>query len=149
MTRIDDVAALIEKRLALCDEMCVEPNSDRMAEELLDEGHLLPDLPEPRFDRLAEAGKANPRHISLLAGYRSLIDTDDLPNTAADALPGDTFIARVDGQITTVQRFIDNAPADEYPWRDIYTDWHSDNEVELLALIDPRTDEEDAEDYRR
>lgn len=47
MTRIDDVAALIEKRLALCDEMCVEPNSDRMAEDLLDEGHLLPDLPEP------------------------------------------------------------------------------------------------------
>lgn len=50
MTRINDVAALIEKRLALCDEMCVEPNSDRMAEDLLDEGHLLPDLPEPEID---------------------------------------------------------------------------------------------------
>lgn len=47
MTRIDDVSALIEKRLALYEETGTEPNPDLMTEDLLDEGHLLPDLPKP------------------------------------------------------------------------------------------------------
>lgn len=86
-------------------------------------------------DQLIQAGKNNTRRITQLSGYRSLIDTDDLPAEPADANPEHLFIARVDGQITTVQRFIDEQPGDQYPWRDIYTDWHRDDEVELLALI--------------
>lgn len=85
-------------------------------------------------DQLTQAGKNNTRRIDQLSGYRSLIDTDDLPDDPADARADDLFIGRVDGKITTVQRFI-NDPADGYPWRDINNDWHSDNEVELLALI--------------
>lgn len=95
-------------------------------------------------DRLVEAGKTSTRRIAQLSGYRSLIDTDDLPAEPADANPDHLFIARVDGQITTVQRFIDADPADQYPWRDIYTDWHRDDEVELLALI---ATDNDAFDY--
>lgn len=94
-------------------------------------------------DRLVQAGKNNTRRITQLSGYRSLIDTDDLPDDPADARADHLFIARVDGQTTTVQRFI-NDPADGYPWRDINNDWHRDDEVELLALI---VNDADAFDY--
>lgn len=95
MTRINDVAALIEKRLSLCDEMCVEPNSDRMAEELLDEGHLLPDLPEPRFDRL---GRWEDSGVTLYRGQRTIelyaaIDYGDLPETLEPVEARDTAYA--------------------------------------------------------
>lgn len=86
-------------------------------------------------DQLTQAGKNNTRRIAQLSGYRSLIDTDDLPDDPADARADHLFIGRVDGQITTVQRFIDDDPGDDYPWRDINNDWHRDDEVELLALI--------------
>lgn len=86
-------------------------------------------------DRLVQAGKNNTRHITQLSGYRSLIDTDDLPADPADARADHLFIARVDGQTTTMKRLLDADPADEEPWRDINNDWHRDNEVELLALI--------------
>lgn len=94
-------------------------------------------------DQLTQAGKNNTRRIAQLSGYRSLIDTDDLPDEPADANPEHLFIGRVDGQITTVQRFI-NDPANGYPWRDINNDWHRDDEVELLALI---ATDNDAFDY--
>lgn len=97
-------------------------------------------------DRLAEAGKTNTRHIALLSGYRSLIDTDDMPGTPADAHLEHLFIARVEGALTVVQR---SHPSDAaHPWRSIDRGWHRDDEVELLALIDPRAGDEDLEDYR-
>ncbi|MEY8565177.1 hypothetical protein AALF15_01215 [Corynebacteriaceae bacterium 7-707] len=56
MTRIGDVAALIDNRLALTEEAGTLHDADLMTQDLVDEGHLLPDLPEPhraKFDNAA------------------------------------------------------------------------------------------------
>lgn len=95
-------------------------------------------------DRLVQAGKDNTRRIDQLSGYRSLIDTDDLPAEPADARPDHLFIGRVDGKTTTVQRILDADADAERPWRDIESYWHRDDDVELLALI---VTDNDAFDY--
>lgn len=83
MTRINDVATLIDNRLALCDEMCVEPNPDIMAKDLLDAGHLLPDLPKP--DVITPRTEITPDPIGLW-------NTDHPSVTGSPSIPPVVFV---------------------------------------------------------
>lgn len=100
MTRINDVARVIEGYLVLADEACVEPDSDRLARGLDAAGHLLPDLPEhdeiahPGPTKVWDVGEDNfveydPRYdtisLSQLFGLEVRLDPDDIP-TAVSAL---------------------------------------------------------------